>query len=74
MRIAFQNPMIQYARRPGAGFAVESGRGRRKSISSGAEAQTQAQTQARQRSSGIVSTFKRLMGSETTTGKNKLGQ
>lgn len=46
-----------------------------KTISNGgAEAQTQAQTQARQRSSGIVSTFKRLMGSDTTSGKNKLGQ
>lgn len=46
-----------------------------KSIANGgAEAQTQAQTQARQRSSGIVSTFKRLMGSDTTSGKNKLGQ
>ena len=48
-----------------------------RSISTGAEAQVQAQNQARQRSSGIISTFKRYAGANaaaTTDTKNKLGQ
>lgn len=47
-----------------------------KSIATSAEAQVQAQTQARQRSSGIISTFRRLMSRDAASGsagKNKLG-
>lgn len=48
-----------------------------RSISTGAEAQVQAQNQARQRSSGIISTFRRFVGLNTASSdanKSKLGQ
>jgi len=48
-----------------------------RSISTGAEAQVEAQNQARQRSSGIMSTFRRYAGTNaaaTTDTKQKLGQ
>ena len=71
-----QVPVYTYAGTSGSGSSSSSSvtSAVAKSISTGAEAQTTAQTQARQRSSGIISTFKRLMGSDTSSGKNKLGQ
>lgn len=48
-----------------------------RSISAGAEAQVEAQNQARQRSSGIISTFRRYAGTSaaaTNDTKQKLGQ
>ena len=72
---AQQVPIYTYAGTSGGSSASSVTSAVAKSISNGgAEAQTQAQTQARQRSSGIISTFKRFMGSESASGKSKLGQ